>query len=133
VLLRSCATVQYWAIALTYEIEASGSRRPGGFVVLVFVLVVVFVCLGIIKKVLRWTRIPRAMSSANTARTIPRLCTTLLWWKSHSHNPRMDGQPLPEYVELVFPVEKGWREGEDDAVSEVVVAVILEQRSDVKF
>ena len=45
-LLRLCATVQPWAIALTYEIEASGSRLRGGFMVLVFVLVVVFVGLG---------------------------------------------------------------------------------------
>ena len=46
VLLRSCATVQRRAIKLTYEIESSGSRRPGGFMVLVFVFVVVFVGLG---------------------------------------------------------------------------------------
>jgi hypothetical protein len=35
--------MQCRAITLTYDIEASGSRWPGGFMVSVFVFVVVFV------------------------------------------------------------------------------------------
>ncbi len=47
-LLRLCATVQRWAITLTYEIEASGSRQPGGFMVSGFVVFVVFCEFGML-------------------------------------------------------------------------------------